>query len=337
MKFTITLTVFLAACIYSCSPTSTTENTTESTEAVAVEDRSATFSLWLEVAVRDEAKDKGKYLTSIYLGEHVTLTSDSAMDGKNLWNKIVMTDGKSGWVRADFLGKRKIPAAFMTETNIFKRPDRAAITDFMFPSMDFVAADLPVNGWVHIRGKRADDKWFTEGYVEESYLTFDKNEVQFAILNKRMNETDNETVRDAILAQMQSTPELQTTEFYRMMYYTGPAGDGEVGDGDGEGEVQETDQSVDPGDPYAIAGPPYAVADVPDLVDSGEGKILNVFGKSEYWYVYNDEKYLLRETRAEAILETTLFYHCTEEYLGTIQTIKDKVIEVIPGDGYVPE
>jgi hypothetical protein len=335
MKYTTTLILFLAAVIYSCSPTSTTETTSDNTDTVALDNPPATFSLWLELAVREEAKDKGKYLTSIYLGEHVTLTSDSAMDGTNLWNKIVMADGKSGWVRADFLAKQKVPAAFLGETNIFKRPDRAAITDHMFPSMDFVAASLPVNGWVQIRGKRAGDKWFTEGYVEDGNLTYDKNEVEFAILNKRMNESENETVRDAILSQIQSTPELQTTEFYRMMYYTGPAGDGEV-EGDGGGEVQETDASVDPGDPYAIAGPPYAVADVPNLVDSGEGKILNVFGKSEYWYVYNEEKYLLRETRAEAILETQLFYHCTEEYLGTIQTM-DKVIEVIPGDDYVPQ
>jgi uncharacterized protein YgiM (DUF1202 family) len=336
MKFIVTLILFLAAVIYSCSPTSTTETTDESAEAVVVENPSATFSLWLELAVRESAMDKSKYLTSIYLGEHVTLTSDSAMDGTNSWHKIVMADGKSGWVRADFLAKRKIPAAFLSETNIFKRPDRAAITDHMFPSMDFVAADAPVNGWVHIRGKRADDKWFTEGYVEEASLTFDKNEVEFAILSKRMNETDNQTVRDAILSQIQSTPELQTTEFYRMMYYTGPAGDGEV-EGDGGGEVQETVQDVETGDTYAIAGPPYAVSDVSDLVDSGEGKILNIFGKSEYWYIYNDEKYLLRETSAEAILETTLFYHCTEEYLSSRQTIKDKVIEVIPGDGYVPQ
>jgi len=319
MKTNVTLFVFAILLLNNCSPSPSTGG--ESTAETPTDNGPilSTFCLWGELGVREAAGDKAKYLSSIYLGEQVTLTSDSAVDGTHTWNKITMSDGKSGWVRGDFLGKNKLAAATTRETRVYKRPDLATITDQTFPAIEFLAADPAVNGWVHIKGKISGQKWFTEGFIQESALTFDKTEAEFAALYKRMSETENETVRGAIMSQLETTTEFQTISFYSMVF--------------GEGDYEEV--PVDEPETAVAQGPPYSTDDVQDLQGDGEGKIVNIYGHSDYWYVYKGRRYELVETSAETILNTVLFYHCTEDYLNSLPK-EDKYIDLIPLHGYVP-
>jgi hypothetical protein len=318
--------LLVASALCSCSTSSTTTTTEDSTtvaDATVLPDPTRTFCNWLELGVREAAGDKAKYLTTIYLGEEVTLTADSTMIGENLWNKITLSDGTSGWVRADFLAKKKRPAGILTTTKIYKRPDIATLTDHEFTATDFVAADKTVNGWVHVRAKPLGEKWFREGYVQESSLVFEDKETKFASLYKRARESNDEKVYNAILTQLDEYRGI--SQLYAQVFEV----DDESGDGYDEAEEAE---------PMALPeGPPYELSDIPDLDNrDGEGKIINIFGTPDYWYVYNGQRYRLEETQAEVIVQTALFWHCTEAYLNTLP-VSDKVISGIPTDGYVPE
>lgn len=305
----------LVCCACGTSSSTSTENDSTAVTAAAPVELTKTFCNWTELGVRDAAGDKAKYLTTIYLGEEVTLTADSAMVGENLWNKVTLSDGQAGWVRADFLAKKKLPAALVKTTKIYKRPDIATITDHDLLATEFVAADKPVNGWVHVRTKPLGEKWFREGYVQESSLLFADRETKFASLYKRARETSDEKVSNAIYSQLDEYRGV--SELYAQVY--------EVDDEAEEGYVEEET------DPAAMPeGPPYSIDDIADLNDmSGERKIVNIYGKSEYWYIYDNRRYLLSETRAETIVQVAFFWHCTEEYLNSIPAT-DRVLDVIP-------
>jgi uncharacterized protein YgiM (DUF1202 family) len=218
--------------------------------AVASPSLVSTFCVWNELGVHETPGEKAKYITSIYLGEKLTLVGDTASEksgSKRIhYNKVQLSDGKQGWVRNDFIAIDAIPAAFLQETNLCKRPDLATVTDKNFTNMDFVAARPGSDGWVEVTGRRSGDKWFTSGYVKAEALTYTPIEVEFAVLNRRAAETDNQKLKETLYGQLSNASVFGASEFYSAMYATEEESDGEPepgGDMDMSTEEEVSDAS----------------------------------------------------------------------------------------------
>jgi len=278
--------------------------------------------LWNELGVRETASEKGKYLTTIYLGERVALTGDSATEASgnktNLFYKITMSDGTSGWVNSTFLAKGAVPAAVVAPTNLYKRPDAATVTDVRLNLVEYVVAWPMENGWAKVKTKRTGDKWFVEGYVEERNLLYDKAEADFAALAKRVAETEKDAIKQALIGQL-SNQAFQATQMYSIYYAA-------------DEEVEEVS------DEPAFSG--TVVEPMPDL-NTASGQIISLFGRSgdtpsgnsEFWYVYNGERYRLQEISTDIILSTGAnIYVCTVEQLNQFP-VNQKVLNYIPEPG----
>lgn len=304
--------ILIVLAIASCSsPTTTTSTEEAAAEEAPVGPSLVNVCLWNELGVREGAGDKAKYLTSIYLGEHLTMAGDSATEGTgnsaHLYYKVMMSDGKAGWVRSDFIARDILPAAIMTQANLCKRPDAATVTDVVFNVMEYVAARPAINGWVKIKGKRTGDKWFSEGYLKEESLTYDQLEVEFATLAKRANESDKESVRNALMSQMQSGT-FAGTFFYGLTFETAEEEYAEGDDYEGEEEPQATLETM----------------------EDADGRIINIYGVAEYWYVYGGMRYKLEETSSENILNSGhTYFHVTQDQLDSLPEA-ERVLDFIP-------
>lgn len=163
--------IALLACVAACSPGTTSETSTDSTAQAAIEvaDTIANFVLWPEVGVRESPGEKGKYLTTVYLGEEIEPTGDTASEvsGKNRvsYSKVKLADGKECWIRTDFIAVGYKPVVAYRNTGIFSRPDRVAVTGKRFDDYDVVAVRMVKYGWLEVRGIAAGEKWFTKGYI----------------------------------------------------------------------------------------------------------------------------------------------------------------------------
>ncbi len=237
MKWTLPALVLGALALGSCSKKAADSTAAENS---APADSLKNFVNWTEVGLHETPTEKGKYVTSIYIGEQITLVGDTASeksgDRTYHYHKIQLSDGKQGWVRDEFIAIESLPAASIGSAPIFKRPDIAAVTGKEFGMMDFVAVKPSATNWVEVTGKVAGEKWFTTGYIQKSDLTFDPIDIEFACLNRRRNETTNENLAATLLKQMESAT-FQGSMFYDAMFEEVSEGDGGEGDADARTEI----------------------------------------------------------------------------------------------------
>jgi hypothetical protein len=236
--YCIAIISLLEACKSSSTADETKTDSTATASMEATAPKTSTICLWNELSVKDSPGEKSKYLTSVYLGEALKLTGDTASEGdakkkKNFYHKVILSDGKEGWVRDEFIAIDVFPAAFVNNSTLHKRPDMSAVTEKEFVRMDFVSAKRVNDDWMEVRGKRAGDKWFTEGYVKTSSLTLTPVEVQFAALNQRANEETKPLLKQALLRQLADASTFQSSQFYTSMF------------------VSESDESIENVVPFA--------------------------------------------------------------------------------------
>lgn len=199
MKHSYILTLLIAAVLTACGSQNNSDNGILVQEEEKGEALKTTATcIWKEVSVKDTPSEKGKYLTSVFLGERFTFLEDTASekvgDKRTLYTKIQLTDGKEGWVRSDFIAVGATGAAFTKEATIYKRPDLMTSTSKTFATMDFVAIKTTsTSGWVEVVGKRVGDSWFTTGWVKKESLTERDVDVAFSIFyHKAMDNKDLE-------------------------------------------------------------------------------------------------------------------------------------------------
>lgn len=239
MKKLILVSAVFILLFSACKESSTKDESATATDSVAGEEGPSksliTFCVWNELGVRETPDEKGKYLTSIYLGEKLTLVGDTASEKsgtkRNHYHKVQLSDGKQGWVRDEFIAIDAIPAAFITVTNLCKRPDLATVTDKNFKYMDFVAARPASDSWVEVTGKRSGDKWFSTGYVKSEALTFKPLEVEFAVLNRRAEEADNQKLKETLYGQLSNESVFGQSDFYYYMFAAEEVVEEELEDG----------------------------------------------------------------------------------------------------------
>ena len=202
MKFALLLMAF-STIIYSCGgdenkdgkddntgkpdTTKVTENK-DNTPEKTVEDVPA-VCVWNKLSVRETPGAKGKYKTTIYLGEKVTYKGETVKDTSSKkgveYLKIELADGTIGWADKRFLAVNSNSFVFVQGSKVYKRPDILTATSKKFDKMQFVAVTETKDEWSKIKGIAAGDKWFSEGWVKTDNLTDSEIDVSVAILAQR--------------------------------------------------------------------------------------------------------------------------------------------------------
>jgi len=199
------------------SPDSTATAATPTAEPVNV-------VIWGEVGVRETPSDKGKYLTSVYLGEHVQVPGDTASEvsGKkrNHFRKVTLSDGKSGWVRDEFIATDVHPAAVTANAQMYKRPDLATVTEKVFMIGDFVVVRKTENDFVEVTGKLMGDKWFTTGFIRSSIISYKEIDVEYAALKRRAEEETKEKIKSALQSQLADQSVFGESDLWKYDYTT---------------------------------------------------------------------------------------------------------------------
>jgi len=227
MKMKLTLGIFycfvvsFTIILTSCKPSSSKDESaaTDTTAVKGGASHPITICMLPEVGIRESPGESGKYLTTLYLSESVTLTGDSATakvgEKEYGYFKVQLEDGKQGWVRGDFIARNVVPAVFTAVTSINKRPDLASITDKNFTTMDFVATRPAKDQWIEVTGIPSGEKWFIKGYVHPNNLTYNPIDVSFAALYKRASSMKDGT---ALMTQLSNDKNLQGSQFYNGVF-----------------------------------------------------------------------------------------------------------------------
>jgi len=224
LSFSITITIsFAALFLFSCGAPK--EETLEDTSAAAApisvipaETPKPAICLWKEVAIRETPSEKGKYATSIYLGENLTALADTASDitkgRKVIYRKVTLTDGSQGWVREDFIAIDGKAAAFLRDAALYKRPDIMTTSGKNFARMDFVAiTKTSEDGWSEVIGKRVGDSWFSSGWVKSEHLTQRPVDVAFSVFYAKAMELSDEAKRVEEISKLIDNNDLSTSIF----------------------------------------------------------------------------------------------------------------------------
>jgi hypothetical protein len=188
-----------------------TEEESESTDKPAV-------CIWKEVSIKETAGEKGKYKTSIFLGEKFKALPDTASEvtgsKRVFYRKVRLTDGAEGWVRADFIAVDAVPAAFIKEATLYKRPDIMTTSGKNFFLIDFVAIKSTADGgWAEVIGKRAGDTWFSSGWVKSENLSTTDVDVAFSSLYMRAKEISDPTKQAEAIETLLANSELSSSVF----------------------------------------------------------------------------------------------------------------------------
>lgn len=151
------------------SETKKTENTSskendESGDAICLLDK---------LSVRETPTAKGKWITSMSLGEKVYFTGEKHIDSvtKKDYFKVKLIDGKEGWSRAPFLAVNGKVGVITQKTSVYKRPDLLTKTENEFSPMDIIAVIGNQDDWVQVKGKRATGKYIEEVWVKSNNIS----------------------------------------------------------------------------------------------------------------------------------------------------------------------
>lgn len=163
----------------------------------------STICLWGEVGLRDGPGRNGvKYLTTVYFGERVESTGDTAVvEGDDrIYIKVKLSDGTTGWASRYLFAENAELGAATKLTTVYKRPDLVTATDKKLNFGDIVAVIKEEGDWVEVMGKeKSINGWIKGG----DHLTTEGDDVSVAILRNRAlakaNANDKKKALEAIV------------------------------------------------------------------------------------------------------------------------------------------
>ena len=120
-------------------------------EIKPVVEKIETICIWDGAALRAEPTSKGKWLSSISLGETVYWREESQIDTTDRdyeYLKIELSDGTVGWASKWVLVTDAKVGAVLDDTPIYKRPDLLTMTDEHLDMMDMVAITEEKGEWI---------------------------------------------------------------------------------------------------------------------------------------------------------------------------------------------
>ncbi|MFY0601760.1 MAG: SH3 domain-containing protein [Cyclobacteriaceae bacterium] len=202
MKLISALTIFISTfTLISCSTnsgkTEVVDKESSTIESSTIEEPKTTpaVCIWDQIAVRETPSSKGKYITSLSVGESLESLGVDSLDTKRTYTKVKLGDGTIGWSIKDFVIANGQVATFLNDNSLFKRPDLLTKTENSFSQMDIVAITSDQEEWVEIIGKRKDGEWIESGWVKKSSLSLNSLDVAVAKFGRQaleMNELDEQ-------------------------------------------------------------------------------------------------------------------------------------------------
>ena len=195
---------FAVACGSGSEQANSDASSTDRTPEVAEPEVTSTTAIciWDQVSVRDTPDAKGKWLTSISVGEQLEYLGEDASDAqddKKTYTKVKLTDGTEGWSRKDFIIPDGQVAVFLENNTIYRRPDLLTKTDDEFSQMDIIAITATQDDWVEVTGKREEGTWISTGWVKGNKLSKDATDVAVAKFGRAaLNEEDGDKQKEAL-------------------------------------------------------------------------------------------------------------------------------------------
>jgi hypothetical protein len=191
--------LILVACKGKQSDTSVTEeNTTQPIKGVCIS---------TGTPLREEPKKEGKWISSMMLGETLTYLGETVADSANPkqdYYKVELSDGKLAWARTYGILINAEPAAIISETPLYKRPDLVTKTDKSFKIVEFVAIIGEKDDWAEVVGA---EKRKT-GWVKKESLSTNAEDVAVATLaQKDLLDKDGAIQNDKLSAFIESLPD----------------------------------------------------------------------------------------------------------------------------------
>lgn len=218
------LYTFVILAVAACS-SSTSDSTSQTTpdpkvDSVTKSHLPSGLCIWKEVSVRETPSEKGKYVTSVSLGENFEVTSDTASERVNgkrsVYHLIKLSDGTTGWIRKDFIAVNAKAGAFTKDAVLYKRPDLMTATKKSFNYLDYVAIrESNDEGWSEVIGKRKGDTWFSTGWVRTETLTSLDVDVHFSALYNVIMEIPGESDRQKELDKLFLSDMLAESVFHQ--------------------------------------------------------------------------------------------------------------------------
>ncbi|WP_442267186.1 SH3 domain-containing protein [Tenacibaculum sp. ZS6-P6] len=151
-----------------------TNNNSETEKTSSVDDGSGDAICLLDkLSVRETPSGKGKWITSMSLGEKVYFTGEKYIDSvsKKDYFKVKLIDGKEGWSRAPFLAVNGKVGVMVKNASVYKRPDLLTKTENEFSPMDIIAVIGNQDDWIQVKGKRTTGKYIEEVWVKSNNIS----------------------------------------------------------------------------------------------------------------------------------------------------------------------
>ena len=145
--------------------------------------------MWSAVSIRETPSSKGKYVTTMSLGEEGTTfgetITDSSTSKAREYVQVTLGDGTEGWIQKNLTAVNAIAYVVKSRTKLYKRPDILAPSKKEFDMMQFIVVTETKDDWMKVKGKRHQDGWFSEGWVKSSHLSSSDIDITVAILAER--------------------------------------------------------------------------------------------------------------------------------------------------------
>lgn len=187
-KLPALLVASIAFIFIACDSKPTEESdSSEITEAIILE--KTAICMWHNLSLRAEPKGDGKYLTAASMGERMiyldSTVTDETSKKKYQYAHVQLSDDTQGWMRNDLIVIDAELAVITSKVAICKRADLITKTDKSFETMDIIAVQKLENGWAHVKGIIKGGTWYSEGWVQESMLSYRTSDITDAILTSK--------------------------------------------------------------------------------------------------------------------------------------------------------
>jgi ribosome biogenesis protein Tsr3 len=196
--------IILAASIISCKP----ERQKEKEKAIGshAKDKVPGVCIWDGIAIRKEPSRNSSMLSTLSLGESFLYLNEEAIDSayKNQkYLNIELSDGSVGWAAGFGLIMDAKTGVVKSKVPLYKRPDLLTISNKEFSPMDIIAVTEETDNWAKVTG----EKKRMEGWIKMSYISYNKEDIAFALLAKReLNVNDEKPLPEKIQGILDDNP-----------------------------------------------------------------------------------------------------------------------------------
>lgn len=170
--------------------------------------------IWDKGTIREQPEKKGKFVSSMSLGETITWLGktevDSSDKNKTYYN-VVLSDGTEGWASEYVIAPNAKPAIATKEVPIYKRPDLLTITEKSFDEMDLVAVTKENNEWVEVVGKERKKT----GWIKSRLISYKSEDVAFGLLATKALALKDSVKRYARISELVENPSFANSRFLR--------------------------------------------------------------------------------------------------------------------------